>query len=241
MKNIQLLILLVLCSLSVYAQPPALIKKKDTTLWGSYQNGLIPFSYNGKMGVIDSTRKVVLNAIYDRVSSEYYDKDGLFSYRHFEKDGKEGILRKDFGILITPGIYDDIDIFAGGFFKVKKDGKYSYVDQLGKCLNIWFDNVRYFREGLAPVKIDGKWGYIDTKGKMIITPQYKEAYEFYNSLALVKQKSKYGYINTKNEVIIPFIYSKAEGFYLDKKGKVIFPRVKLKGKWMRIDRNGNEI
>jgi hypothetical protein len=36
----------------------------------------------------------------------------------------------------------------------------------------------HFSEGLAAVKVNGKWGIIDKKGKMVIPPQFIDAYWF---------------------------------------------------------------
>jgi KWG Leptospira. len=51
-----------------------------------------------------------------------------------------------------------------------------------------FDDVGKFSEGLARVEINNKYGYIDQTGKMIITPQFDYALDFYDGLAKSKHK-----------------------------------------------------
>jgi hypothetical protein len=47
-----------------------------------------------------------------------------------------------------------------------------------------------------------KWGYVDGKGKVVIAPEFDDAYDFSQRLARVKVDDKYGFIDKKGEVII---------------------------------------
>lgn len=89
-----------------------------------------------------------------------------------------------------------------------------------------------------PVKQGEYWGYIDQSGKMIISPQFEEAFTFNEGLALVRTTDdKYGFINEKGEYKIPAVYKDAAGFseglanvvkenqkveYIGKDGKTVF-------------------
>ena len=55
---------------------------------------------------------------------------------------------------------------------------------------------------LYPVSVDGKLGYIDKTGKIIIEPQFDEAYVFSNGLAKIKVGDKYGFIDKTSKVVI---------------------------------------
>ena len=70
---------------------------------------------------------------------------------------------------------------------------------------------------LIPVKQgsgeDARYGYVDHKGKMVINPQFYEAYIFSDGLALVKDKEgKYGYIDKKGKMVINNEFKGATGF-----------------------------
>ncbi len=52
----------------------------------------------------------------------------------------------------------------------------------------------------------GKYGFCDSSGKLIIQPQYDDAYRFVGGFAVVGNGEKYGVINAKNQVVIPIKY-----------------------------------
>jgi hypothetical protein len=62
--------------------------------------------------------------------------------------------------------------FSGGIAKVKKDGKYGFVDSAGRlAIPCEFGSVRPpFSEGLVAVAKEGRWGYIDKSGSWAIRP-----------------------------------------------------------------------
>ncbi len=58
---------------------------------------------------------------------------------------------------------------------------------------------------LFPIKKDGKWGYIDKTGKIIIDPQYDDAWPFSEGLAAVmivdEETGKWGYIDKTGKYV----------------------------------------
>jgi len=70
-----------------------------------------------------------------------------------------------------------------------------------------------FQYELIPVKIEDKWGYIDSEGKIIINPQFDEAFLFSEGLALVKTNNKYGYISDDGKYVINPMYMSATYFF----------------------------
>jgi len=96
--------------------------------------------------------------------------------------------------------------------------------------------------GETPIKLlpfsEGKYlGYMDYNGKIIINPQFNDAFIFNEGLALVQNsEGKFGFIDEKGKFIIPPIYKEANSFsedcalvkneqggleYIDKMGKTI--------------------
>ena len=88
---------------------------------------------------------------------------------------------------------------------------------------------------LHPIKIDDKYGYIDQTGRVIIQPQFDNAWNFSEGMAVINIGNKYGYIDTMGELLIPpqfdFTFSFSEGLavvkmddkcgYIDKSGQVV--------------------
>jgi hypothetical protein len=225
-----------MCSINfAHGQPRGLINKNDTLLFLPYQNGLVTFSVKGKMGVLDSTGHVILQARYSRLTKAYEDQG--FFYRFYEEGKKRGVLTKDFQVIIPTGRYDEIDILINGFFRVKKDGQYTYVNNQGAEIGSWFKDAKFFfRCGLAAVQVGAKWGFINTMGQMIIEPQFQQTSGFCeNGLAAVRVGGKWGFIDDNGNKVIPPMYERARCFWNG------LAAVKKGNKWGYIDRSNNTI
>jgi hypothetical protein len=236
MRQFQLLLIAFLAfALCVDGQPPSLINRGDTILYLPYRDGIATFSFKGKMGIIDSTGKVIVHATFSRLNRLFTNEEG-FSYRFYYDGKKQGILDQDFNVLVPVGSYDDIDILIGGFFKVKKNGKYSFVNEQGKCFDKWFDNAEFFRSRLAPVKLNGKWGFINDKCDFVIPNTYSDAKTFSNDgLAAVKLNGKWGFIDLSGKTVIPLMYEKVNFFINGSCG------VRKENMWGYIDRTNSII
>ncbi len=80
----------------------------------------------------------------------------------------------------------------------------------------------------------GKYGYIDKSGKIVINPQFEEAYDFSKEgLALVKLSDKYGYIDKSGKIVINPQFEDAYSF-----GEEGLAIVKLSDKYGYIDKSG---
>jgi len=266
-----LAIILIISSIGSFGQPKRIINKKDTALFLPYKNGVAAFSYNGKMGVIDTSGKVVLPATFTRLGP-LLDSQGAFPYFFCYNKKQVGILNDDFEVVIPIGTYDDIEIKIGGFFKVELDKKYAFVDTNGSRVTDWFDDAGYFRVGLANVKMDDKWGYIDTTGSIKISPKYTQSRGYcVNGLAaFTYDNKKWGFLNTAGEEVIAPKYDETHCFwnglcavkmnglwgYINAKGETVIPFeykvpgrfdnfgtacVKYKGKYIFIDKANNQI
>lgn len=127
-----------------------------------------------------------------------------------------------------------------GWYKVKKDKKYTFADYRGIPLPglEWYDAVDTFKNGMAAVRKDQKWGYIDANCMQVIKPQYYSASSFNGDVAWAwKEREKCGLIDKTGQFVIPAEYSYGEFFskglvyaqkpskwgIIDKKGKFIIP------------------
>ena len=98
--------------------------------------------------------------------------------------------------------YDDIYCLSDGLAKVKRDGKYGFIDKTGKVvIPLNYDWAWSFSEGLASVSQNGKYGFIDNTGKVVIPLKYDKADSFNNGVAGVLDRSigEAFYINRQGE------------------------------------------
>jgi hypothetical protein len=121
-------------------------------------------------------------------------------------------------------------------------------------------------ETLMPIGFKGKWGFVSEYGKLVITPQFDDAGDFYEGLAPIKVKDKQGFINQKGNIVIKPKYDNVFNFseglaiivlnkkygFITKKGIIAIPAqydgalsfkngfgaVKVNDKWGYIDKNG---
>ena len=129
---------------------------------------------------------------------------------------------------------EDCDDFAEGRARVKRGGKYGYVDTRGRLVvPTRFQQAGHYSEGLAPVLVGGSWGYVDTDGRMAIEPRFGCAEPFSEGLANVRVDWHWGYIDKTGAMAIPAKLPYSATFhrglaqipnsfwYIDTKGRVL--------------------
>lgn len=105
--------------------------------------------------------------------------------------------------------------------------KYSYIDK--------------FYNNRALVKVNGKWGYIDENNVEVITPQYDDAFPFYEeNFAIVKLNEQWSGIDKNGVAILQYEYEEFEPFYNDYFYGPAF-RIKNNGKYGYIDAYGDVV
>lgn len=136
--------------------------------------------------------------------------------------------------------YDKLDDFSEGLAAVCKDGKWGFIDKLGKeVIPCRYDEVSDFKFGVSVVKSNEKEGIINIHGEHITPLKYDwiDSFSFGDSLTRASLNDSQGILNEKGKVIIPFeyeeIYNFKEGLALarkdgkygcvDKSNRVIIP------------------
>jgi len=102
-----------------------------------------------------------------------------------------------------------VDAVYNGLARVKRNGKYGYVDTNGiPVIPCIYNQSGNFIEELAPVQLqsNGKWGYINQAGKLVVPYQYDHASEFKEGFGAVSINKKHGFINGQGTVILPIEY-----------------------------------
>jgi WG containing repeat len=206
-----------------------------------FTNGLALIGQGKNLGYIDRTGRVII------ANSNFTDATSFSENRAVVRIGtKYGFIDRT-GQQVIPVQYKYAHPFQAGLAMVLQDDKWIFINPQGDTKLYADDLAIHFtkalkravypfgQDGLARILIDGKTGYIDRRGKLVIRPQFTEAYNFTEGLAPVKIGSKYGYINTKGKLVIPAEYNTVSEFrsglaavrigkkygYIDPKGKLI--------------------
>jgi hypothetical protein len=178
------------------------IRAKKNGKWGlSDTNGkiIVPYSYDELNEQYFSEQRIVLHlgiandsikiidtlgntiATVKKEPCKYNDfridrrlpLDGLLQVRMCEKSG---LLTSDFKPFV-PLVYDEIKEPYKGYFQVKRENKYGYVDKSGKeiikCKYERLGDFQYSSNGLIEVYKSNKLvGYVSLEGKEFITGTY---------------------------------------------------------------------
>lgn len=191
-----------------------------------------------KWGFVDRRGNEVIPCIWRNVGilNEYMvavvdDKTNLVGYMDIR------------GKMISPCIWEDGWDFHDGLAKVKQNGRYGMINQLGELvIPCEWKAMGFCSESLIAVKNDeGKCGFMNRWTKNIdIDFQWKEASMFSEGLAAVQsfENDRLGYINKQGEVVIPFVWKKARDF---QNGLALVTRSKKFlwwDKWVYINKKG---
>ncbi|MEO0476649.1 MAG: WG repeat-containing protein [Planctomycetota bacterium] len=161
-----------------------------------FNEGCAVVMNNGKWGMIDKTRDLLVPMQYDGVLRMQDGFAGVI------KEGKAGFVNRA-GKLKIPLQYRRVRSFHDGLAAVQfQDQSWGYINKTGKT--VWRDTsgkVRElgdFHEGYA--KIQGQlkdkrvWGYINKAFRFRIDPAFEEARDFHYGMAAVRVDGKWGFI-----------------------------------------------
>jgi len=146
---------------------------------GEYYDGRAVVKLNGKFGVIDESRKLIVDTIYDEIANFT-----MSQYTKVKKDGKWGYISRNGTVLIPTEYYycgkphEDIVV-------VGNNGQYGYMKMDGTSLTgLKYDKVEDFGKdtaGAGKVILNQKYGYVDATGKEfmpLINPYVDENADF---------------------------------------------------------------
>ena len=141
-------------------QGEVVIPIKFQHLNGVFQNGLCPFAINNKWGYIDTTGKIIIEAMFDQVHG--FEKE----ITAVKKGDLWGFINQK-GKLVVPYQYTYVgwNWAHDGFTEVQKNGKVGLMNQKGRevipCL---YDGVSGYSEQYGHnMKKDGQWIFVKAK------------------------------------------------------------------------------
>lgn len=182
-----------------------------------------PLDLPTKIGFIDKTGKMVIDAQFDNASDF---RNGTAWVAH--SDGRRGLIDKTGKLLTPPDIKCFSNLSEGLIVAENRKGS-GYIDISGK----WVIEPRFhiageFTEGMAPVAIsleEGRekklrFGYIDKTGKFVIEPTFdaSSAQSFSEGRAAIYMNvpggpSRWGYIKRDGTFIVKPTLSDARAFH----------------------------
>lgn len=192
--------------LTEYKNVQAIENSKGNEIW--YENNILKFKKDNKIGLIDFKGKLILEAEYDSV----YALEGIEKNIIIEKDGKVGLVNTSMGEIIVEPIYDEIttlvkDSYESGYI-VKKDNKYGIISADSKIV---FDTTY---DGIQNVVYDGYYVVVENNVKKLVNPiktqevilNYEQIKEINNGNIVVMNGNKYGVIDMEGNSIIALEY-----------------------------------
>jgi len=168
---------------------------------GNNENGYFTLRLNCKMGLADSTGKVIIEPFYDELgftdegliyaiideARGVLDLKGeivtpfktdfnypLYDIEVFEQEGLFGYRRKSDGVILAPAVYEEADTISDGY------------------------------NNYTRVKRNGKYGFLGGQNMKEVTPMhFDEASPVRDNKARVKLDGNFYYLNDKGKIIVP--------------------------------------
>lgn len=190
-----------------------------------FQDGLAVVKKDGKFGVIDKNNQYIIELgkyqMIENIGSGFIAASNQLDELNLME---EFSLIDDTGRMIKTRIEGYVIAnVSEECFAVEQDERITIYDTAGSkrfSLPVFEDepfrmlcNVESSNEGIMLVEYwyensgEYKYGYIDSKtGKMLIEPQYDNAFSFSDGVAVVEMHGNYGAIDRENGIVIPFQY-----------------------------------
>lgn len=180
-----------------------------------------------------------------KVSYEFINDD--YKVTWVLQNGKYGLIDTKTKDFIIPAIYDEAEMYHKSYSRIKKDGKYGFVNHKGEEITkIEYTTAEHHNDHLILVKKEGKFTFLEKislTGRMFDFVENREFDTEYDMVinsysddySIVMRDGKYGFINEYGKKVIPLMYDEVTLF----NGQ--FSAVKKGNKWGAIDRNNGKI
>lgn len=142
-------------------------------------------SYQNKIGLIDSTGRVVISCLYEQVRP--------LNRRYIAvSEGKYWGLVDSAQQKIATCRYENIENFDENYFLIKQKGFWGILNAKGaEIISPQFEVIKSYENKYFLVQKNKKWGLVDENGKILVNPDYENIIRLPNGSFLVQQ--------TKNE------------------------------------------
>jgi hypothetical protein len=211
-----------------FATTDFIFSRKKNEFWveptkGSY----VAYSLTG------SKRKLTMAEVWERVNDLKWKMAPCL----------EMVKRKEWGFCdnqgrVTIGLFEDVESFSDfGLAKVKKGGKFGYIDPKGKVVidYVLEDGQSFYEPGIAGAKTGGRWGVINNRGGWLIKAEYESvSISPEMNLIVAKKGEKYSVFRKNGSLAYQDLF---EDYRFSVEDKKLW--VKLKGFWGLLDNEAN--
>lgn len=178
----------------------------------------------------------------DNVLNPTLKKSFMNAFVNFVDVRKYGYTNAKGEFVIQP-IYDEANAFGhDGLARVKIKDKHGYINTKGEfVIAPQYYDAYDFHNGLAPVYHNDAYDFIDVNGNMVISPLFNSEPVFHYG-NLISGRNKDGIwklINFKGETIVSL--NNVEDYRTLSVSKNGLIKYRQNGKWMLIDKYGNNI
>lgn len=181
------------------------------------QENYFVLSPEHKKGVchIDEIVPAKYNFVFDQDKLYYAIWEGIQTKTGI--DGGKYVLYTYSGKKITKyddnDSYDEITPFFEGCARVKRNGKYGFIDEKGnEIIPLEYDNASVFSSGLVAVSKNAKAGAINKKNQVVIPLEYENLGNFVDGVTFYQQNTLCGLITSKGEKIMQPTFSAIANF-----------------------------
>lgn len=213
-----------------------------TQIVGSDKILALVYSDNGKSGLMDTNKNVILPAQFDYIEDWQVDNliridsggkkisgGGVVGYNF----NKYGLINTQGQILFRPQ-FDDLKV-SNNSALVRVDSLFGFVDNNGN----WLMKPKYkaaypFYKETAIVQDRGQFLLLNKLGQRIIAQTFDTIWSFKNDVAAVAKNKKMGFINYQGKYILPLDNYRGIGEY-----NWYFGEFQKDGKWFVIDTAGH--
>jgi hypothetical protein len=189
----------------------------------------------GKSGVINRSGKFLLPLEFIDLGqfSEgliYGSKDSLYAF--YDIQGRKVITEK----------FTDVFPFNKGRAKVIVNSKQAFIDTLGNfIIEPKHKEVYYYSDSLLVFRDSILFGIKTINNKIIVKPIYENISPLQNGRAIVIYNNKLGYLNESGMKVIKPVYDALPNYLQVCVYHEHYAKVRIKGKYAIIDKNGKFI
>jgi hypothetical protein len=166
----------------------------------AYHNGYAQFEHEGRYGVFDTEKRVIVPPEYENI---YYEaiQDVFF----VKQGGLTGLIN------VSGEVICECKYIWGGFRPQKDSDLFFYMeDRLYGCFNIMgevvyppqWKEVEDFTNGMALVSNGYAWGAISSDGQTYLPEKWFDMFEFSPIGAVVNRKGMWGVMDKQGDMII---------------------------------------
>jgi hypothetical protein len=204
-------------------------------LGSDFVNGRAVVEKGGKSGVINRAGKYILPLEFTELGQYsdgliYGTKDSLYAF--YDLMGHQVIEPK----------FSDVFSFEKGKAKVVLNGKEAFIDTTGAYISEpMHQEIFYFNDTMLVYRDSTLYGIKTTRNKVIVKPMYEYISPLIGDRAIFVANNKLGYLDEHGKKVIKNMYELVPNYKQVCLFHEGFARVRIKGKFALIDKNGNYI